>query len=147
MVRQMTKAVEAAVEAARTEDAEQLREAATGLSNMDDEQTGKVMGGVLRLLLERQHPDGLDADDVRDLLQACTIGAARWLPETDPHTLLVVLAGALGIHPDDRDEVERPSPESIALNAPLLIAHLLTGRLEPYLTATFADIARSESMD
>jgi hypothetical protein len=58
-----------------------------------------------------------------------------------------VLAGALGIHPDDHDEVARPTIESIAFNTSVLIAHLLTGRLEPYLTATFAEIARSEFMD
>jgi len=143
----MAAAIEAGVAAARAEDAERLREAAAQLSKLDGAQTGKVMGGVLRLLLERGHPDGVDGDDIRDLLQDCTRDAAHWLPETDPHTLLVVLAGALGIHPDEHEEVARPSPESIALNTPVLIAHLLTGRLEPYLVTTLADIARSELMD
>jgi hypothetical protein len=147
VVKQMAAAIDAGVAAARAEDAGRLREAAAQLSKMDNTQTGKVMGGVLRQLLERGHPDGVDSDDIRDLLQECTRGAARWLPETDPHTLLVVLAGALGIHPDEHEEVAPPSPESISLNTPVLIAHLLTGRLEPYLAATFADIARSELMD
>jgi hypothetical protein len=61
--------------------------------------------------------------------------------------MLVVLAGALGIHPDEHEQVARPSAESIVVNTSVLIAHLLTGRLEPYLTATFAEIARSEFMD
>lgn len=147
MVRVMAKAIESAVEAARDEDADRLHNAVADLSKLDDEQTGKVMGGVLRLLLERKHPDGLDGDDIRDLLQTCTLGAASWLPETDPHTMLVVLAGALGIHPDEHEQVARPTAESIALNTPVLIAHLLKGRLEPYLTATFAEIARAEFMD
>jgi hypothetical protein len=147
LIAQLGKAIEAAVEAARAEDAGRLHDAVSSLSKLDAEQTGKVMGGVLRLLLERKHPDGLDGDDIRDLLQTCALGAARWLPETEPHTMLVVLAGALGIHPDDHDLVARPTAESIALNTPVLIAHLLKGRLQPYLTATFAEIARSEFMD
>lgn len=143
----MTKAIGAAVKAAQAQDGDGLRDAAADLSKLDDEQIGKVMGGVLRLLLERKHPDGLDGDDIRDLLQTCTLAAARWLPETDPHTMLVVLAGALGIHPDEHDDVARPTAESIALNTSVLIAHLLTSRLEPYLTTTFTEIARSEFMD
>ena len=146
-VKALGRAIDSAVRAVQAEDSGGLHDAAIELSKLDGEQTGKVMGGVLRLLLERQHPDGLDGDDIRDLLQTCVQNAARWLPETDPHTMLVVLAGALGIHPDDRDDVARPAAESIALNTPVLIAHLLNGRLEPYLTATFAEIARSEFMD
>lgn len=146
-VKVMAKGIEAAVGAARAEDAEGLRDAAVSLSKLDDEQTGKVMGGVLRMLLERKHPDGLDGDDIRDLLQTCALSAAGWLPETDPHTMLVVLAGALGIHPDEHEQVARPTPESIVFNTSVLIAQLLTGRLEPYLSATFAEIARSEFMD
>jgi hypothetical protein len=147
VVKAMARAIEAAVRAAQGREAEGLRDAATELSKLDAEQTGKVMGGVLRSLLERKHPDGLDGDDIRDLLQSCAVGAASWLPETDPHTMLVVLAGALGIHPQEQDEVARPTAESIAFNTSVLIAHLLNGRLEPYLTATFAEIARAESMD
>jgi hypothetical protein len=147
LVKEMAKAIEAAVAAARAEDAEGLREAAGQLSKLDAAQTGTVMGGVLRLLLEEKHPDGLDSDDIRELLEGCAVKAMRWLPETDPHTLLVTLAGALGIHPDDHDEVTRPDPEAFAFNAPLLIAYLLTSKLETYLTATFSDIARSEFMD
>jgi hypothetical protein len=143
----MTKAIGAAVKAAQARDAAGLHAAAAELCKLDGEWTGKVMGGVLRLLLEQQHPDGLDGDDIRDLLQTCALGAARWLPETDPHTMLVVLAGALGIHPDEHEQVPRPTPESIALNTSVLIADLLKGRLERYLTATLSEIARSEHMD
>ena len=147
LIASMTKAIDTAVKAAQAQDADGLHAATTDLSKLDAEQTGKVMGGVLRLLLERKHPDGLDGDDIRDLLQTCALGAARWLPETDPHTMLVVLAGALGIHPDEHDQVARPTAESIALNTAVLIAFLLKGPVEPYLTATFAEIARSEFMD
>jgi len=147
LIATMTKAIDASVKAAQAQDADGLQAAITELSKLDAEQTGKVMGGVLRLLLEQKHPDGLDGDDIRDLLQTCALGAARWLPETDPHTMLVVLAGALGIHPDEHDQVARPTAESIALNTSVLIAFLLTDRLERYLTATFAEIARSEFMD
>ena len=147
LITTMTNAIDTAVKAAQAQDADGLHAATTDMSKLDDEQTGKVMGGVLRLLLEQKHPDGLDGDDIRDLLQTCALGAARWLPETDPHTMLVVLAGALGIHPDEHDQVARPGAESIALNTSVLIAFLLKGRLEPYLTTTFAEISRSEFMD
>ncbi len=149
VIRNMTKAIEAAAAAARAEDADGLTEAVGELSKLDAAQTGKVLGGVLRLLLEQQHPDGLDSDDIKSVLEETVRGAASWLPETDPHTLLIVLAGALGIHPDDHEEVTRPAPESLSFNAPLLIAHLLgpAKSVKPYVEATFANIAQTELME
>ncbi len=146
----LAKAISASVDAAAREDADDMRAAAADLAALDGEQTGVLMGSVMRMLLEEQHPDGLDGDDIRDVLDGCARWAAAWLPETDPHALLIILAGALGIHPDDHDEVERPTGQALALHAPLLIARLLSAghrRLDVYLSAALAEIARLELME
>jgi hypothetical protein len=139
-----------AVGAASQSDADGLRTAAGELAGMDTEQTETAQGAVTRMLLEEQHPDGLDGDDIRSVLQGCTRWAAGWLPETDPHVLLIVLTGALGIHPEEHEGVDRPTPQALAIHAPILTAYLLSGtgrELDPYLTATFAEIARREIME
>jgi hypothetical protein len=148
--RAIATALTSAVGAASQGDAEALREAAGELAGLDSEQTGTVQGLVTRMLLEEQHADGLDGDDIRDVLAGCTRWAASWLPETDPHVLLIVLAGALGIHPEEHEGVPRPAPSALAVHAPILIAHLLRGNareFEPYLTTAFADIARNQTME
>jgi len=148
--RAVATALLAAVGAATQADAEALRTAAGELAGLDSEQTGTAQGNVTRMLLEELHPDGLDSDDIRAVLEGCTRWAAQWLPEIDPHVLLIVLAGALGIHPEEHEEVPRPTPQALALHAPVLLAHLLTGTgrdLGPYLTAVFAEIARAETME
>jgi hypothetical protein len=139
-----------AISAAADSDATALRDAAADLAGLDSEQTGTAQGMVTRMLLEQQHPDGLDGDDIRAVLEQCTRWAASWLPETDPHVLLIVLAGALGIHPDEHEGVTRPTPSELAVHAPILIAHLLRSKgltLEPYLAAAFAEIARTQTME
>jgi hypothetical protein len=50
----------------------------------------------------------------------------------------------------EADGIARPRPTAIALHAPVLIAYLLRSprrRLDPYLAAAFADIARAETME
>lgn len=148
--RAVATAVTAAVTAASATDAAQLRSAADELAGLDSEQTGKAMGTATRLLLEDLHPDGLDGDDIRSVLEQCTRSAAAWLPEVDPHVLLVVLAGALGIHPSEEDGVIRPSKVELGVHGPVLLADLLAGsgrRLDPYLAKAFLEIARTELME
>ncbi|WP_203909461.1 hypothetical protein [Rhizocola hellebori] len=148
--RAVATALHSAVSAASRGEAEELREAAGELAGLDSEQTGTVQGMVSRMLLEEQHPDGLDGDDIRAVLEGCTRWAASWLPETDPHVLLIVLAGALGIHPEEHEGVPRPTPSALAVHAPILIAHLLSAparELDPYLTAVFAELARNQTME
>jgi hypothetical protein len=148
--RAVATAVSGAVSAAGEGDAEALRRAAADLAALDSEQTGTVQGLATRMLLEEQHPDGLDGDDIRDVLQGCTRWAASWLPETDPHALLIVLAGALGIHPEEHEGVPRPTPAALACHAPILIAYLLSGigrGFGPYLSDAFAEIARNQTME
>jgi hypothetical protein len=139
-----------AVDAAGESDADALRSAATELEALDVAHVGVVLGAVIRMLLEEQHPDGVDGDDLRTVLDGCTRWALAWLPETDPEVLLILVAGALGVHPDEADGIARPKPAAVALHAPLLVAYLLGApqrHLEPYLITAYAEIARAETMD
>ncbi|MFG3604574.1 hypothetical protein [Micromonospora chersina] len=145
--REIAEAATGAVTAAADRDAEVYAPAVERLAAAD--RAGLVLGGVVRLLLEEGHPDGLDGDDVRQVLERCVRSNAAWRPDVDPHVLLVLLAGALGVY-DPGDDDAPPDPAAIARHAPLLVADLLaaTGRpLADYLSAAFAEVARTELHD
>ncbi|MGN9908865.1 hypothetical protein ACTMTJ_15085 [Phytohabitans sp. LJ34] len=136
-----------AVAAARERDRDALAAAAGPLAAAEG--SGLVLGAVVRLLLEEAHPDGLGGDDIRRVLEECVRGAAAWEPAVDPHVVLVLLAGALGVHGQD-DEAPRPAADSVARHSALLVAHLLHATPRPlvgYLTAAFAEIERTELHD
>jgi hypothetical protein len=140
--------VSAAVSAAGATDAEDLRAAAADLEALDAAHVSVVLGAVIRMLLEEQHPDGVDGDDLRSVLDGCTRWAIGRLPETDPEVLLVLVAGALGVHPEEADGIARPNPAVIALHAPLLVAYLLgPKKVDRYVSQAYAEIARAEVMD
>jgi hypothetical protein len=129
---------------------------------------GRVLGDVVRSLLEDTHPDGLDSDDITLVIGRCYRTAVTWLPpeRVDVTTLLAVLASALGIHEPgityealdvprsdtdewrDPDETVRVKPltwSDYASHAPLLLADLLPfapATLDSYLENTFAEYAR-----
>jgi hypothetical protein len=145
--RPIASAASHAIEAARRHDDEALSAAAGDLGALDPAQTGLVLGTVVRLLLEDAHPDGLDGEAVRGVLEQCVRAAAQWLPEVDPHVLLLLLAGALGVSADD-DDTPPPKPEVLARHAALLIADLAGARpLPPLFTAALAEIERSQLND
>ncbi|MFG1833178.1 hypothetical protein [Micromonospora chersina] len=144
--REIAQAATEAVGAAQDREAGAYQPAVERLAAAD--RAGLVLGGVVRLLLEEGHPDGLDGDDVRQVLERC-VRSAAWRPDVDPHVLLVLLAGALGVY-DPGDDDAPPDPAAIARHAPLLVADLLaaTGRpLADYLSAAFAEVARTELHD
>ncbi|WP_262282649.1 hypothetical protein [Micromonospora sp. MA102] len=144
--REIAQAATEAVGAAQARDAAAYEPAVERLAA---DRAGLVLGGAVRLLLEESHPDGLDGDDVRQVLERCVRSTAEWRPDVDPHVLLVLLASALGVY-DPGDDDAPPEPAAIARHAPLLIADLLaaTGRpLADYLTAAFAEVARTELHD
>jgi hypothetical protein len=129
---------------------------------------GRVLGDLLRSMLEDVHPNGFDSDDIALLVGRCYRTAAAWLPpeRVDVTILLAALAGALGIHepcitfealnlpraatdeyrdPDDTVPVKPPAWPDYAWHAPLLVADLLPfapGTLGGYLESTFAEYAR-----
>lgn len=123
--RPIAAAVDAAVAAVREQDAEAFEAAADTLAGLDPAAVGLVLGTAIRLLLEASHPDGLDSDDVRAALERCVRGAG-WVPEVDPQVVLILLAGALGVHPDD--ELPPPAPAVLARHAALLFADQLGPR-------------------
>jgi hypothetical protein len=135
-----------AVVAAQEHDRDRFGVAVETLAATDG--SGLVLGAVVRSLLEEFHPDGLDSADVRRIIEHCVAGTA-WQPSVDPHVLLVLLAGALGIHDHD-DQESHPTPQSLARHAALLVADLLTAAPRPlqrYLAAAFAEVERAELHD
>jgi hypothetical protein len=93
-------AISRAVDVAGDRDREAYGSAAADLVSLPAEQVGQVLAALVRSLLEDQHPDGLDGDDIRTVLGRCYRGAAGWLPreQLDASTFVAVLASALGIH-------------------------------------------------
>ncbi|MET8279861.1 hypothetical protein [Micromonospora sp. NPDC005174] len=137
----------AAVAAAQARDGQAYEEAVADLAV--DERSGLVLGTVVRLLLEESHPDGLAGDDIRQVLARCVQDATRWRRDVDPHVVLVLLAGALGVYDPEADDAP-PDASALARHAPLLVADLLavTGApLDDYLAAAFAEIERTERHD
>lgn len=109
---------------------------------------GRVLGDVLRSLLEDAHPDGLDSEDIALVIGRCYRAATVWLPpeRVDVGLLLAVLASALGLHQsEDGVPVSPPSWADYAWYAPLLVADLLPyapATLSTYLETAFAEYAR-----
>ena len=110
--RAIATAVGDAVAAAQAADAAAFDDAAGRLALADPEHVRVLLGDAVRLLLEELHPDGLDGDDLREVTSRGARAAAPWFPGVRPGVLVVVLAGALGVHPDtppDGTRDERPS--------------------------------------
>ncbi|GAB2573988.1 hypothetical protein Aab01nite_20710 [Paractinoplanes abujensis] len=144
--RPIAAATTAAVTAARAHDTEALDAATAELAALDPAQTGLILGTSVRLLLEQAHPDGLDGDAVRDVLERSVRSAAVWHPETDPHVVLYLLAGSLGVL--DEDAADVPKPDALARHAALLLAELLGARpAEPVLTAALSEIQHTQLND
>ena len=143
--RPIAAAADAAVTAAKARDREALDEAVAELAALDPPQTGLILGTAVRLLLEDTHPDGLDGDDVRSVLERSVRSAAAWQPEVDPHVVLVLLAGALGVLGEGEPP---PKPDALALHAALLLADLLQRRsMRDYLTVALLEIERAQLND
>jgi hypothetical protein len=101
-VRALADCSAAAVAAAEAADRDEFLRSTDRLAGLDTEQVGLVMGAVLRSLLEDLHPDGLSGDDAQDVIVRCARAAAGWFPEVDVNALVLVLSGALGVHPGRR---------------------------------------------
>ena len=120
-----------------------FEDAAGRLAALDPVLVADVLGGTVRSLLEERHPDGLDAEDFRTVLEDSARGAG-WAG-ADPEVLLVVLAGALGLTADEPPAVP---PAAVARHALLLLAHL-TGGTPPtaHLDAAVAELARAQTVE
>jgi hypothetical protein len=140
-------AVSAAVSAAADRDAGAFADAVAGLAALDPSRVGLVLGTLVRVLLEDGHPDGLDAGDVRAVLERSVRSSAQWQPDVDPQVMLLLLAGALGVYDPD-DGQPPPPPGAVARHGALLVAELVGKRsLADCLTWTFAEIERAQLND
>jgi hypothetical protein len=147
-VRMMCLAVDAAVSAARSSEAGAFTDAAAGLSRVDREQLGVLLGAVARDLLERSHPDGLDSDDAGQVLQSCTRSAAGWYEQLDTGSLVQALTGTLGI--TNPDESPQPGATAVMEHGLLLIADQLTIlalELAPVLERALHDLMRAQAIE
>jgi len=148
-VRAIAESSAAAVVAAGAGERDEFLRATERLAGLDAEQVGLVLGAVLRRQLEDLHPDGLTGEEVQDVLVRCARGAAGWFPEVDPDALLLVISGALGVHPHE-DETVPVTPLDVARHAPLVVADLLRAAdrtYRPLLDAALAAIAEAEAND
>jgi hypothetical protein len=159
--RAIASAIRDGVAAAVAGDAAPFGDAVGRLALADPAHVRVVLGGVVRPLLEELHPDGVDADDVRALTEETIRSVAAWWPALDPGTLIVVIAGALGVHEDavptpeddswpQAEPAPRPTADEITQHALLLVAALLASRgrpLRPYLERSFTELATAETVE
>jgi hypothetical protein len=146
--RAMAQAIDAAVTAAQAADADGFDEALTALYRVDNEQLLVLLGAVTRDLLERAHPDGLDADDAEQMLTSCVRAAGPWYPEVDPELVIRAMSGALGIHAED--DAPAAKPTAVLAHGLLLIADQLTvagERLAPLLDGALRELHRSQTVE
>jgi hypothetical protein len=144
--RPVASAATAAVHAARRREREAFDDAVAGLAALDPATTGLILGTAVRLRLEETHPDGLDGEAVRGVLERSVRSALGWQRDVDPHVMLLLLAGALGV--TDEDDAAPPKPDVLARHAALLLADLTGERpIEPTLTAALDEIARTQLND
>jgi len=113
------------VEQAQQRDLFEFQGTTNVLAELPAEQVGLVLGTVVRLLLEDRHVDGIDGDDIREVLNRCYLAAVSWLPpatiQIEP--LVAVLSSALGIHQPGVTYLEITSApvEPAAGSAPLWV--------------------------
>ncbi|MEP7026863.1 MAG: hypothetical protein ABJB47_24250 [Actinomycetota bacterium] len=146
--RTMAQAVDAAVSAAQAVDAAAFTETTADLGRVDHEQLVVLLGSITRDLLERSHPDGLDADDAEQVLRSCLESAAPWYGPIDGDALLAALAGALGV--SDPDESPQTDGAAVVTHGLLLIADQLTilaQPLPPVLDFALKELMRAQTVE
>ena len=146
--RAMAETVDAAVTAARAGDPVAFGEATAGLAALDREQLAVLLGTVMRELLERSHPDGLDSDDAQHVLTSTARRAVAWYEPLDGAALLEALIGALGV--TDPDGAPQPDPDAVLAHGVLLIAdqlHVLGQQLPPVLKYALGELQRAQTME
>lgn len=143
-VREIAAAAGAAVAAARGAEPAGFAAASARLAALDPAGVRRVLGTVVRALLEDLHPDGLTGDDLHAVSDRCARAARAWWPAVDPTVLELLLLAALGVH----SEQEEPPAGEVTEHAALLTSDLLTAAgpadLDGYLDRAFNDIATTE---
>ncbi|MBL7494429.1 hypothetical protein I6A60_19825 [Frankia sp. AgB1.9] len=127
-----------------------LRDGCERLRGYDEVLVRDVLHRLTLGLVERAYPDGLDGDDIRTLFGEVARPAAPWLGGLDPDAVLIVLAGALGVHPPE--DAPRPSldQDALPIACALVVDELLRrlgARLGPELTRTFDELRVAQTME
>ena len=140
-----------AVEAAVAADDSRLALAMARAQTLDGGHLRRLLSGLLRPVLEDLHPDGVDGDDLADLLDE-TVRETAWAADVDPLALAVVLTGAFGVVVATREELPHPVTDlQLARHAVLLLGRVLSTRpgvrLRPYLDRAWSEIAREDAQD
>jgi hypothetical protein len=141
----------AALAAARSGDLEAFDEAHVRLIALDKGGAGRVglaQAAVLNTVLELRHPDGLDGDDARAVLEHTARTVLPWWPELDVNILLLVLAGSLGVLDPDAEPYPAGALE-LSRHASVLIADLLgtDGDAGAPVAAAIAEIQRAQTIE
>ena len=144
---ELVTAVQAAVAAAQAADSIALDEAMGPLARVDPGALSVVLGELTRDLFERALPDGLDADDVGQVLHDVQRGTTLWHAPLDLEVMLVVLSDSLGVVLVE----ETPRRAEVVLrHGVLLTAHLLSRTGEPLpnaLDRSLAELHRAQTME
>ncbi|MFH5212082.1 hypothetical protein [Antrihabitans spumae] len=135
--------------AARAGSADQFSAAIAELSALPFEQVAAVQFRVVRELMETLHPDGLDGDDVSEVLGRCARAAAPWWQGLDVEFLAVVITGALGVA--EAEETPRGRDNRVVIESAVLVIADLAGAAKvatkDYIARAVSDIARAETIE
>ncbi|MCI2239822.1 hypothetical protein MO973_37350 [Paenibacillus sp. TRM 82003] len=145
----LTRTLTSAVRALAADDGGAFEDAGAALAAFDAEAARTVLGWLLRGALEELHPDGLDADDLRAVVERCARSAPAWFTGLDPHLLVLALTGALGEHPEVA-ETPRAPHEAVLRHALLLVADLVAATRRPlsrHVEAALAEVRRAETVE
>lgn len=144
----MATAVTSALAEAWDRNAGAFDAAVATLGRLDRSQVATLLGTMLRDLIERSHPDGLDSEDANEVLQSCARFAAGWYPDFGEPAAVQALVGALGVgEPDDEG---RPAELAVLTHGLLLIADQLSiAGLDavPVLDAALAELLRAQTIE
>lgn len=151
MARTIADATDRGIRSARSHDLAGFGEAVDTLV-IHAEAARAVHAQLVRELLETAYQDGLDGDDVADVLNRTVSDARRWNAPADPAAVATVLTGALGVteHPDTSDGAT-PIPSSGIAAAAILVAADLAADAGfdhgPYLARAVEEIRRAQTVE
>ena len=153
--RTLAVAVETAVDAADTADADAFDDALPALHKLDREQLLVLLGTATSDLLERAAPDGLDAEEAERVLRGTLRDAAPWYRPIDSNALLRAFTASVGVADPDEDDdtdgdVVRVTPDAVLAHGLLLVGHLrrtTAASLPEVLEHALGELRRAQTME
>lgn len=144
--RALAQAVDGSVRAAVAADAEAFAESTGSLRRADPDVVAVLLGSITQHLLERLHPDGLDSDDVEQVLASCERDAA-WFAGYERDHVVLALLGTLGLL--DPEQAPPVAPASVTAHGLLLVATLLptSKQLPALVDAALRELYRAQTVE